>query len=239
MNYKLKFEDNSKLKFLFLAILYFIFFYFFIFKNVLTYFELKEYISTENIKIQKLNIENAELKNSLIFKKKNLEKALLSLNETAERTDNKLSFSKISDVFHILNKYIEKNNIVFDAFGRSQKNGNIRNISFTFKATEEDSINFFKDLENSNYYFKLSNSHFSLISLNNQILCKISIQFKVTNIFKKVSIENNNIENIFLQTSKRDKNSSYMRIGNNKFYGTNNHMLENNSSQEIKTLKKD
>lgn len=239
MDLKIKFEDNLKLKFLVLVILYLIFFYFFIFKNIRDYIELQGYIDNEQIKIQKLTLENTELKNSLTSKKEDFEKELLLLEKKKENKDDKLVFPKISDAFELIDKYMVKNNIIFESFGRSQKNGNMKTISFTFRASEEDSINFFKDLENSEYYFKLSDSYFSLSTSNVQILSRVSIKIKINENFEKTAIDNKLSENIFFKSQKKDKNSSYMRIGNNKFYRTNNYGNENNSSKESKTLKKD
>lgn len=236
---KLKSEDHLKLKFLTLVILYLIFFYFFIFKNILVYLELKEFITSEEIKIEKLNFENSELEKSLVLKEENLKEELLLFEEMKEKTNEKLPFPKISDAFELINMYMDKNNIIFESFGRSQKSGNIKNISFSFKAFEENCINFLKDLEDSEYYFKLNESYFSLASLNSQVLCKLTIKFKLNDSFEKIAIQKNINENIFLKTINSNENSSYMRIGNNKFYRTYKNKQEKPASKENKTLKKD
>ncbi|WP_022820119.1 hypothetical protein [Fusobacterium russii] len=239
MVFKLKLEDHLKLRLLILVILYLLFFYFFIFKNILTYLELNEFITSQQIKIEKLNLENTELSKSLILKEENLKKELLLLEELKEKTDEKLLFPKISDAFKLINMYMDKNNISFESFGRSQKNGNIKSISFSFKAFEENCINFLQDLENSEYYFKLNESYFSLTSLNSQVLCKLTIKFKLSDNFEKTSNPKNINENIFLKVINKDRSSSYMRIGNNKFYRTYKNNKEKLSSEENKTLKKD
>lgn len=236
---KLKLEEHLKLRFLVLVVLYLIFFYFFIFKNILLYLDLKEFITSEEIKIEKLNLENSELEKSLALKEENLKKELLLLEEMKEKTNDKLPFSKISDAFELINMYMDKNNIIFESFGRSQKSGNIKNISFSFKAFEENCINFLKDLEDSEYYFKLNESYFSLASLNSQVLCKLSIKFKLSDNFEKTATQKNINENIFLKTINSDDKPSYMRIGNNKFYGTYKNKKEKTTSKENNTLKKD
>lgn len=225
---KLKLEENLKLRFLILVILYLIFFYFFIFKNILNYLELQEFIASELIKIEKLNWENAELKKSLILKEENLKKEIMAFDELKQKVDDKLIFSKISEAFESVDMYMNKNNIIFESFGRSQKNGNIKSISFSFKAIEKDLINFLKDLEESEYYFKLSDSFFSLSALNSQVLCKLTIKFKLNENFEKISIQKNKNESIFMKNVNKDESSSYIRIGNNKFYKT----YKNNSGKK-------
>lgn len=228
MIFKLKLEENLKLRFLILVILYLIFFYFFIFKNILNYLELQEFIASELIKIEKLNWENAELKKSLILKEENLKKEIMAFDELKQKVDDKLIFSKISEAFELIDMYMNKNNIIFESFGRSQKNGNIKSISFSFKAIEKDLINFLKDLEESEYYFKLSDSFFSLSALNSQVLCKLTIKFKLNENFEKISIQKNKNESIFMKNVNKDESSSYIRIGNNKFYKT----YKNNSGKK-------
>lgn len=225
---KLKLEENLKLRFLILVILYLIFFYFFIFKNILNYLELQEFIASELIKIEKLNWENAELKKSLILKEENLKKEIMAFDELKQKVDDKLIFSKISEAFELIDMYMNKNNIIFESFGRSQKNGNIKSISFSFKAIEKDLINFLKDLEESEYYFKLSDSFFSLSALNSQVLCKLTIKFKLNENFEKISIQKNKNESIFIKNVNKDESSAYIRIGNNKFYKT----YKNNSGKK-------
>lgn len=228
MIFKLKLEENLKLRFLILVILYLIFFYFFIFKNILNYLELQEFIASELIKIEKLNWENAELKKSLILKEENLKKEIMAFDELKQKVDDKLIFSKISEAFELIDMYMNKNNIIFESFGRSQKNGNIKSISFSFKAIEKDLINFLKDLEESEYYFKLSDSFFSLSALNSQVLCKLTIKFKLNENFEKISIQKNKNESIFIKNVNKDESSAYIRIGNNKFYKT----YKNNSGKK-------
>lgn len=225
---KLKLEENLKLRFLLLVILYLIFFYFFIFKNILNYLELQEFIASELIKIEKLNWENAELKKSLILKEENLKKEIMAFDELKQKVDDKLIFSKISEAFESVDMYMNKNNIIFESFGRSQKNGNIKSISFSFKAIEKDLINFLKDLEESEYYFKLSDSFFTLSALNSQVLCKLTIKFKLNENFEKISIQKNKNESIFMKNVNKNESSSYIRIGNNKFYKT----YKNNSGKK-------
>lgn len=228
MIFKLKLEENLKLRFLILVILYLIFFYFFIFKNILNYLELQEFIASELIKIEKLNWENAELKKSLMLKEENLKKEIMAFDELKQKVDDKLIFSKISEAFELIDMYMNKNNIIFESFGRSQKNGNIKSISFSFKAIEKDLINFLKDLEESEYYFKLSDSFFSLSALNSQVLCKLTIKFKLNENFEKISIQKNKNESIFIKNVNKDESSAYIRIGNNKFYKT----YKNNSGKK-------
>ncbi|MDO4690588.1 MAG: hypothetical protein Q4A58_04765 [Fusobacterium sp.] len=218
MVFKLSFYENLKLKFLLLVILYFLFFYLFIFKNILIYSELKEYKDIELTKITKLNLENHELENSLLLKKSEFEKDLLILEEMKEKKHNKLFFPKISDAFDFINKSMLKNNISFLSFGRSQKNQEIKNISFSFKGSEKNIIDFLTELETSEYYFNLTDSYFNFSVFNSQLLCKLSIKFKINNKFEKISKFKTVNENLFFKNSDTNKKRAYMRIGESKFY---------------------
>lgn len=218
MVFKLSFYENLKLKFLLLVILYFLFFYLFIFKNILIYSELKEYKDIELTKITKLNLENHELENSLLLKKSEFEKDLLILEEMKEKKHSKLFFPKISDAFDFINKSMLKNNISFLSFGRSQKNQEIKNISFSFKGSEKNIIDFLTELETSEYYFNLTDSYFNFSVFNSQLLCKLSIKFKINNKFEKISKFKTVNENLFFKNSDTNKKRAYMRIGESKFY---------------------
>lgn len=111
-----------------------------------------------------------------------------------------------------------KNNISFLSFGRSQKNQEIKNISFSFKGSEKNIIDFLTELETSEYYFNLTDSYFNFSVFNSQLLCKLSIKFKINNKFEKISKFKTVNENLFFKNSDTNKKRAYMRIGESKFY---------------------
>lgn len=222
---KLKIENSMKVKFLFLVIAYLLFFYFLIIKNIFIFLELKEYKSSEEIAIQRLSIENEELKNSISARKKELEYKVSFLENLKLSKDDKVDFESLSKAFEEINSLMNKNNILFESFSRLQKYDNIYKTSLSFSADEKDLINFIKGLENSGYYFNLSSSYLKIYSSDKNLSAKIPILFKINNKFKKTAFESQNSiinKNIFVKNRTSSKLQSYIRIGNNKFYRANN-----------------
>lgn len=217
----MNFNSQSKniLKFSFLTGLYLIFFYFLIFKNTLNFFELKEYINKNEIKRKSLAIENEELEKSLNKKKEFFEKRLSNFNNISTDEDNKLKFSNVSEALNSINMYIHKNKINFISLGRIQKSGsNIINISLSFSTNEDNLISFINDLENSEFYFSLNDSHFKIELVEKILLTNFNIKFKLTENFEKILTNDNKNFKLFSDIENKSISNSYMRIGNNIFY---------------------
>lgn len=221
MNFNLNSRPKDILKLSLLVILYLTFFYFLIFKNILNFFELKEYITSNEIKKEKMKIENEELKKSLEIKKKSFEERLTYINNISINRNKKLIFSKISEALNTINMYMIKNKIDFISLGRIQKNENIISVSLSFMATEENTVNFIKDIENSAFYFSLNDSYFKIELSEKNLLSKFYIKFKVAENFKKMYIINNKNYSLFNHIENLENSNSYMRIGNNIFYKKN------------------
>lgn len=219
MNFSFNSQSKNILKFSFLAVLYLIFFYFLIFKNILNFFELKEYINKNEIKRKSLSIENEELEKSLNKKKEFFEKRLSNFNSINTDENNKLKFANISEALNIINMYIHKNKIDFISLGRIQKSGsNLINISLSFSTNEDSLINFINDLENSEFYFALNDSHFKIELVERILLTNFNIKFKLTESFEKILINDNKNFKLFSDIENSKISNSYMRIGNNIFY---------------------
>lgn len=221
MNFNLDSHPKNIFKLSLLIILYLTFFYFLIFKNILNFFELKEYIASSEIKKEKMKIENEELKKSLEIKKKSFEERLAYINNININRNKKLIFSKISEALNTINMYMIKNKIDFVSLGRIQKNENIINVSLSFMATEENTVNFIKDIENSAFYFSLNDSYFKIELSEKNLLSKFYIKFKVAENFKKMYIIDNKNYSLFNHIENLENSNSYMRIGNNIFYKEN------------------
>lgn len=219
MNFSFNSQSKNILKFSFLAVLYLIFFYFLIFKNILNFFELKEYINKNEIKRKSLSIENEELEKSLNKKKEFFEKRLSNFNSINIDENNKLKFANISEALNTINMYIHKNKIDFISLGRIQKSGsNLINISLSFSTNEDSLINFINDLENSEFYFALNDSHFKIELVERILLTNFNIKFKLTESFEKILINDNKNFKLFSDIENSKISNSYMRIGNNIFY---------------------
>lgn len=221
MNFNLNSRPKNIFKLSLLIILYLAFFYFLIFKNILNFFELKEYITSSEIKKEKMKIENEELKKSLEIKKKSFEERLAYINNINICSNKKLIFSKISEALNTINMYMIKNKIDFVSLGRIQKNENIINVSLSFMANEENTVNFIKDIENSVFYFSLNDSYFKIELSEKNLLSKFYIKFKVAENFKKMYIIDNKNYSLFNHIENLENSNSYMRIGNNVFYKKN------------------
>ena len=221
MNFNFNSRPKNILKLSLLVILYLTFFYFLIFKNILNFFELKEYIASSEIKKEKMKIENEELKKSLEIKKKSFEERLAYINNINISRNKKLIFSKISEALNKINMYMIKNKIDFVSLGRIQKNENIINVSLSFMANEENTVNFIKDIENSTFYFSLNDSYFKIELSEKNLLSKFYIKFKVAENFKKMYIIDNKNYSLFNHIENLENSNSYMRIGNNIFYKEN------------------
>ncbi|MDY4010078.1 MAG: hypothetical protein SOY60_00225 [Fusobacterium gastrosuis] len=221
MNFNLNSRPKNIFKLSLLVILYLAFFYFSIFKNILNFFELKEYITLNEIKKEKMKIENEELKKSLEIKKKSFEERLTYINNINICSNKKLIFSKISEALNTINMYMIKNKIDFVSLGRIQKNENIINVSLSFMANEENTVNFIKDIENSAFYFSLNDSYFKIELSEKNLLSKFYIKFKVAENFKKIYIIDNKNYSLFNHIENLKNSNSYMRIGNNIFYKKN------------------
>lgn len=221
MNFNLNSRPKNIFKLSLLIILYLAFFYFLIFKNILNFFELKEYIASSEIKKEKMKIENEELKKSLEIKKKSFEERLTYINNINICSNKKLIFSKISEALNTINMYMIKNKIDFVSLGRIQKNENIINVSLSFMANEENTVNFIKDIENSAFYFSLNDSYFKIELSEKNLLSKFYIKFKVAENFKKMYIIDNKNYSLFNHIENLENSNSYMRIGNNIFYKKN------------------
>lgn len=221
MNFNLNSRPKNIFKLSLLIILYLAFFYFLIFKNILNFFELKEYITSNEIKKEKMKIENEELKKSLEIKKKSFEERLTYINNISINRNKKLIFSKISEALNTINIYMIKNKIDFVSLGRIQKNENIISVSLSFMATEENTVNFIKDIENSAFYFSLNDSYFKIELSEKNLLSKFYIKFKVAENFKKMYIIDNKNYSLFNHIENLENSNSYMRIGNNIFYKEN------------------
>lgn len=222
MNLNFNLEKKNTLKFLILVIFYLILFYFLIFKNLLIYFQIKEYIEVETLKSNKLKLENSELALSLKRKESEHKEKLDEIENFKTKKNNKLSFDKISTAFYKLDTFMKNRNIFPETLGRIQKKDkNLTNISLSFKADEENLLNFIKDLENSNFYFNLTESYFKISSFENEniLISRVNIEFKLNENFEKTEIEiKNNNTKLFYTKNLKSENSSFIRMGNNIFY---------------------
>ncbi|MBQ3437723.1 MAG: hypothetical protein IJG31_04350 [Fusobacterium sp.] len=221
MTFKFKIENKLNIKFIILILVYLFFFYFFIIKSIFSYMDLKEYLLSERTKNEKLTLENSELKKVLEIKKENFIKESQNLeNPEKKKLYEKKNFNNISEALNFIDETMLKNNISFESIARYQKDEDIISVSLSFSASEKNIKKFFYDLENSHYFFNLSNKYFKIF-INDELSAKLSVQFRVNDKLENETLQNNIIKEsdfIFKSNPKNSKKSSYMRIGNNKIY---------------------
>ena len=120
---------NKNLKIIVLIFLYLLVFYFLIFKNILKFAEIKELIEQEDIKIGKLDYEKNIVLKALDIKRKDFEKDREKIEKQEEKS-NKDKFNNIPSLFNYIEEKISKNNVIFQSFGRSRKDGDKLKVLF-------------------------------------------------------------------------------------------------------------
>ena len=237
---------SKNLKIIFLIFLYLLVFYFLIFKNILKLAEIKELIEQEDIKIGKLNYEKNIVLKALDLKRQDFEKDREKIEKQKEKS-NKDKFNNIPSLFNYIEEKISKNNIIFQSFGRSRKDGDKLKVTMVFNGSERNIKNFFKEIENENYDIDFSSSYLK-ISLNDNLLeVKTTLSASVLDKTEKIdSLIDNNIsdKDIFKRTNKSSEGEevsySYMRIGEKTYYRVSKKKeIENKSVTESKEDKKD
>ena len=237
---------NKNLKIILLIFLYLLVFYFLIFKNILKLSEIKELVEQEDIKIEKLNYEKNVVLKALDIKRKDFEKDREKIENQEEKSD-KDEFDNIPSLFNYMEEKISKNNIIFQSFGRSRKDGGKLKVTMVFNGSERNIKNFFKEIENENYDIDFSSSYLK-ISLNDSLLeVKTTLSASVLDKTEKIdSLIDNNIsdKDIFKRTNKSSEGEevsySYMRIGEKTYYRVSKKKeIENKSVTESKEDKKD
>ena len=237
---------NKNLKIIFLIFLYLLVFYFLIFKNILKLVEIKELIEQEDIKIGKLNYEKNVVLKALDLKKQDFEKDREKIEKQEEKS-NKEKFDNIPSLFNYIEEKIAKNNIIFQSFGRSRKDGDKLKATMVFNGSERNIKNFFKEIENENYDIDFSSSYLKISLTNNLLEVKTSLSASILDKTEKIdSLINNNIsdKDIFKRTNKSSEGEevsySYMRIGEKTYYRVSKKKeIENKSVTESKEDKKD
>ena len=232
---------SKNLKIIVLLFLYLLVFYFLIFKNILKLSEIKELVEQEDIKIGKLNYEKNVVLRALDIKRKDFEKDREKIEKQEEKS-NKDKFNNIPSLFNYIEEKISKNNIIFQSFGRSRKDGDKLKVTMVFNGSERNIKNFFKEIENENYDIDFSSSYLK-ISLNDNLLeVKTTLSARILNkTEKRVSLIDNNIsdKDIFKRTNKSSEGEevsySYMRIGDKIYYRVSKKKeIENKTTTENK-----
>ena len=215
---------SKNLKIIFLIFLYLLVFYFLIFKNILKLAEIKELIEQEDIKIGKLNYEKNVVLKALDIKRKDFEKDRERIENQEEKSD-KDEFDNIPSLFNYIEEKISKNNIIFQSFGRSRKDGDKLKVAMSFNGSERNIKNFFREIENENYDINFSSSYLKISVNNNLLEVKTTLSASVLDKTEKIdSLIDNNISNkdIFKRTNKNSEREevsySYMRIGDKTYY---------------------
>ena len=237
---------NKNLKIIVLLFLYLLVFYFLIFKNILKFAEIKELIEQEDIKIGKLNYEKNVVLKALDLKKQDFEKDREKIEKQEEKS-NKEKFDNIPSLFNYIEEKIAKNNIIFQSFGRSRKDGDKLKVTMVFNGSERNIKNFFKEIENENYDIDFSSSYLKISVNNNLLEVKTSLSASVLDKTEKTdSLIDNNIsdKDIFKRTKENVKeegiSKSYIRIGNKIYYRVSKKKeIENKTVTESKEDKKD
>ena len=237
---------SKNLKIIFLIFLYLLVFYFLIFKNILILAEIKELIEQEDIKIGKLNYEKNVVLKALDLKKQDFEKDREKIEKQEEKS-NKEKFDNIPSLFNYIEEKIAKNNIIFQSFGRSRKDGDKLKVTMVFNGSERNIKNFFKEIENENYDIDFSSSYLKISLTNNLLEVKTSLSASILDKTEKIdSLINNNIsdKDIFKRTNinseEEEVSYSYMRIGDKTYYRVSKKKeIENKSVTESKEDKKD
>lgn len=236
---------NKNLKIIVLIFLYLLVFYFLIFKNILKFAEIKELIEQEDIKIGKLDYEKNIVLKALDIKRKDFEKDREKIEKQEEKS-NKDKFNNIPSLFNYIEEKISKNNVIFQSFGRSRKDGDKLKVTMVFNGSERNIKNFFKEIENENYDIDFSSSYLK-ISLNDNLLeVKITLSASVLDkTEKRDSLIDNNIsyKDIFKRTNKSSEGEevsySYMRIGEKTYYRVSKKKeIENKTTTKNKEDKK-
>jgi len=243
---------NKNLKIIVLVLLYLLVFYFLIFKNILKLAEIKELVEQEDIKIGKLNYEKNVVLKALDIKRKDFEKDREKIENQEEKSD-KDEFDNIPNLFNYIEEKISKNNIIFQSFGRSRKDGDKLKVAMVFNGSERNIKNFFKEIENENYDIDFSSSYLKISVNNNLLEVKTSLSASVLDKTEKIdSLIDNNIsnKNIFKKANRNSEgeeiSNSYMRIGNKTYYrvskkkeNTNKEDKKNKRSKNKKSNKKE
>ncbi|WP_147388278.1 hypothetical protein KSU03_00070 [Fusobacterium polymorphum] len=236
---------NKNLKIILLVFLYLLVFYFLIFKNILKLAEIKEFVEQEDIKIGKLNYEKNVVLKALDIKRKDFEKDREKIENKEEKSD-KDEFDNIPNLFNYIEEKISKNNIIFQSFGRSRKDGDKLKVAMSFNGSERNIKNFFREIENENYDINFSSSYLKISVNNNLLEVKTTLSASVLDKTKKIdSFIDNNINNkdIFKRTNinleGEEVSYSYMRIGDKTYYRVSKKKeIENKSTTENKQNKK-
>ena len=243
---------NKNLKIIVLIFIYLLVFYFLIFKNILRLSEIKELVEQEDIKIGKLNYEKNVVLKALDIKRKDFEKDREKIENQEEKSD-KDEFDNIPSLFNYMEEKISKNNIIFQSFGRSRKDGDKLKVAMSFNGSERNIKNFFREIENENYDINFSSSYLKISVNNNLLEVKTTLSASVLDKTEKIdSLIDNNISNkdIFKRTNKNSEGEevsySYMRIGNKTYYrvskkkeNTNKEDKKNKRSKNKKSNKKE
>jgi len=215
---------NKNLKIILLIFIYLLAFYFLIFKNILRLSEIKELVEQEDMKIRKLNYEKNVVIKALDIKRKDFEKDREKIENQEEKSD-KDKFDNIPSLFNYIEEKISKNNIIFQSFGRSRKDGDKLKVAMVLNGSEGNIKNFFREIENENYDINFSSSYLKISVDKNLLEVKITLSASVLDKTEKIdSLINNNISNkdIFKRTNKNSENNeisySYMRIGDKTYY---------------------
>ena len=215
---------NKNLKVILLIFIYLLAFYFLIFKNIFKLNEIKELVEQEDIKIGKLNYEKNVILKALDIKRKDFEKDREKIENQEEKSD-KDEFDNIPSLFNYIEEKISKNNIIFQSFGRSRKDGDKLKVAMSFNGSERNIKNFFREIENENYDINFSSSYLKISVDKNLLEVKITLSASVLDKTERIdSLINNDISNkdIFKITNKNSEGEevsySYMRIGNKTYY---------------------
>ena len=236
---------NKNLKIIVLIFLYLLVFYFLIFKNILKLAEIKELVEQEDIKIGKLNYEKNVVLKALDIKRKDFEKDREKIENQEEKFD-KDEFDNIPNLFNYIEEKISKNNIIFQSFGRSRKDGDKLKVAMSFNGSERNIKNFFREIENENYDINFSSSYLKISVNNNLLEVKTTLSASVLDKTEKIdSLIDNNTSNkdIFKRTNKNSEGEevsySYMRIGDKTYYRVSKKKeIENKTTTENKEDKK-
>ena len=236
---------NKNLKIILLIFIYLLAFYFLIFKNILRLSEIKELVEQEDIKIGKLNYEKNVVLKALDIKRKDFEKDREKIENQEEKSD-KDKFDNIPSLFNYIEEKISKNNIIFQSFGRSRKDGNKLKVTMVLNGSEGNIKNFFREIENENYNINFSSSYLKISVDKNLLEVKTTLSASVLNKTEKIDslIDNNtNNKDIFKRSNKNSEGEdtpySYMRVGNKTYYRVSKKkVIENKNITENEEDKK-
>ena len=236
---------NKNLKIILLIFIYLLAFYFLIFKNIFKLNEIKELVEQEDIKIGKLNYEKNVVLKALDIKRKDFEKDREKIEKQGEESD-KDEFDNIPSLFNYIEEKISKNNIIFQSFGRSRKDGDNLKVTMVLNGSEGNIKNFFREIENENYDINFSSSYLKISVDKNLLEVKTTLSASVLNKTEKIdNLIDNNISNkdIFKRTNKNSEGEdtiySYMRIGDKTYYRVSKKKeIENKNTTENEEDKK-